>query len=179
MVLCLDACLCVPRPCPMPCRSTPLDAMLDGCLDAASMPCSTLLAWLLDAPRRSPGLWHLTPQRTAGESCAAPSLAMSKGVVAERASQPTHRDELGSLTSGDTQQESGGCDFTAVSVRRAVRADGVLPLTIDTSLPGSTGIPETLQLWLGIAWRQGRAWPPGACDTVVTDYGVRSSQRKT
>ena len=65
----------------------------------------------------------VSPQR---ESCAAPSLTMSKGAFAERASQSTHRDELA---------HSQG----------VLVGDGVLPLTVDTSLPGSTGIPETLQ----------------------------------
>ena len=60
------------------------------------------------------------------ESYVAPSLAMSTDAAAERASQPTHRDELA---------HSQG----------VLVGDGVLPLTVDTSLPGSTGIPETLQ----------------------------------
>ena len=47
---------------------------------------------------------------------AAPSLAMSKGAVAEPVSQPTHRDEL-----AHTQGVPIG--------------DEVLPLTIDASLP--------------------------------------------
>ena len=38
---------------------------------------------------------EVSPQR---ESCAAPLFAMSKGAVAERASQPTHRDELADWT---------------------------------------------------------------------------------
>ena len=60
-------------------------------------------------------------------SRAAPSLAMSNDVAAERGSQPAQRDEL--------------AHSHTVPI-----GDGVLPLTNDTSPPVATGTLESLHL---------------------------------